>query len=90
MIKGTTKDGFNFSINPDNVKDMRVIELAAKSRHDGLYVPELAERILGESQKERLYKHLQDKKGRVSPDKFGSALDEIMAAVDAAEETKNS
>ena len=90
MIKGTTKSGFSYSVDPDNVKDMRVIELAAKTKYDGLYVPELASRILGEKQKERLYKHLEDKKGRVSPDKFGDALDEIMTAVNNADETKNS
>ena len=89
MIKGTTKDGFNYSVDPDDVKDMRVIELMAKTKHDGTYFPELASRILGDKQKERLYKHLEDKKGRVSPDRFGDALDEIMTAINNAEETKN-
>ena len=90
MVKGTTTTGFNFSIDPDNVKDMRVIELAVKSKRDGTYIVELAERILGEKQKEKLYDHLADKKGRVAPDKFSDALGEIMDAVDKAEETKNS
>lgn len=90
MVKGTTTTGFNFSVDPDNVKDMRVIELLAKTKYDGLYFPELADRILGAKQKEKLYDHLADKKGRVSPAKFGDALEEIMTAVNEAEETKNS
>lgn len=89
MVKGTTTNGFNFSIDPDNVKDMRVIELAAKVKYDGTYLPELASRILGEKQKEKLYDFLADKKGRVSPEKFGDALEEIMTAINQAEETKN-
>ena len=89
MVKGTTTSGFKFSIDPDNVKDMRVVELAAKVRYDGTYLPELASRILGDSQKEKLYKFLEDSKGRVSPEKFGDALDEIMIAVNNADETKN-
>lgn len=89
MVKGTTESGFKFTVDPDNVKDMRVIELAAKAKHDGLYLPELAGRILGDSQKEKLYEHLADNKGRVSPDKFGNALEEIMSAIDSADETKN-
>lgn len=89
MVKGTTTNGFNFSIDPDNVKDMRVIELAAKVKYDGTYLPELAGRILGEKQKEKLYDFLADKKGRVSPEKFGDALEEIMTAINQAEETKN-
>lgn len=90
MVKGTTKDGFNFSVDPDNVKDMRVVELMAKTKYDGLYFPELANRVLGEKQKEKLYDHLADKKGRVSLDKFSNALEEIMIIVNEAEETKNS
>ena len=89
MVKGTTTNGFNFNIDPDNVKDMRVIELAAKVKYDGTYLPELASRILGEKQKEKLYDFLADKKGRVSPEKFGDALEEIMTAINQAEETKN-
>ncbi len=90
MVKGTTKDGFKFSVDPDNVRDMRVVELAAKAQHDGLYVPELADRVLGHNQKEKLYDFLADSKGRVNPDKFGEALEEIMTAVNQNEETKNS
>lgn len=89
MVKGTTSTGFKFSIDPDNIKDMRVIELVAKSKYDGSYFPELANRILGEKQKEKLYDHLADDKGRVLPDKFGDALSEIMYAVNKADETKN-
>ena len=89
MVKGTTTNGFNFSIDPDNVKDMRVIELAAKVKYDGTYLPELASRILGEKQKEKLYDFLADKKGRVSPEKFGDALEEIMTAINQAADTKN-
>ena len=90
MVKGTTTTGFNFSVDPDDVKDMRVVELIAKVKYDGSYVVELANRILGEKQKNALYKHIEDKKGRVSSDKFGNELEEIMTAVEKSEETKNS
>ena len=89
MVKGTTRGGFKFSIDPKNVKDMRVVELAAKATREPLYMPELASRILGESQKEALYKHLEDSKGRVDPERFGEELEDIMGAIDKDEETKN-
>ena len=90
MVKGTTKGGFKFSIDPNDVKDMRVVELAAKAKYDGLYLPELASRVLGEKQKEKLYDFLQESKGRVDPDKFGESLEEIMDAINQDDETKNS
>ena len=88
-VKGTTSTGFNFSIDPEDVKDMRVVELMAKVKHDGSYIVEMANRILGEKQKDALYKYLEDKKGRVNSEKFGNALEEIMEAVNKAEQTKN-
>ena len=40
-VKGTTSTGFNFSIDPEDVKDMRVVELMAKVKHDGSYIVEI-------------------------------------------------
>lgn len=89
MVKGTTKSGFKYSVDPENVKDMRFIELTIKVKRDGLYLPELIERALGEKQKEALYKHLEDSKGRVNVERVGEEFQQIMAAMNENDETKN-
>lgn len=51
MVKGTTSTGFKFSIDPDAVKDMEFIELAADAEENGLLLPKMIECVLGKEQK---------------------------------------
>ena len=65
MIKGTTQTGFKFSIDPDAVKDMEFIELAADAEENGLLLPKMIEHILGKEQKKKIYDHVRNSKGLV-------------------------
>ena len=64
MVKGTTKTGFKFSIDPDAIKDMEFIELMAAADENPLKYPAMIERMLGKEQKDKLYEHCRNEKGR--------------------------
>jgi len=90
MVKGKTETGFSFSIDPDVVRDMEFIELAAASKDDGLMLPALITRVLGEKQKKALYDHVRNKKGLVMVEDISTELEQILLAVNGDAETKNS
>ncbi len=77
MTKGILENGFEFEIDEEALNDMRYIERIRKAGDDPVSSLELAEATLGVEQKERLYKHLEDDKGRVPPEAFYNALSEI-------------
>ena len=90
MVKGTTSTGFKFSIDPDAVKDMEFIELAADAEEKGLLLPKMIECVLGKEQKKKLYNHVRNSKGRVMIEDVSEEIKEIFSAVNSAKETKNS
>ena len=90
MIKGTTKTGFKFSVDPDAIRDMEFIELAAAVEENGLLLPKMIECVLGEKQKKKLYEHVRNSKGRVMLDDINDEVKEIFDALNTADETKNS
>lgn len=90
MIKGKTDTGFSYSIDPDVVRDMEFIELAAASKDDGLMLPQLITRVLGEKQKKALYDHVRNEKGFVPVEAISSELEQILLSVNEDAETKNS
>ena len=90
MVKGTTQTGFKFSIDPDAIKDMEFIELAAEAEENGLVVPKMLERVLGEKQKKKLYDHVRNSKGRVMIDDINNEVEDIFNALNQDNETKNS
>lgn len=87
-VKGTTSSGFNFSLDTDDMNDMRVIEaLAEIEKGNVLYVVDLIKLMLGTKQKEALYKHIANKDGKVSPELCMVEIKEIFEK--AGEEVKN-
>lgn len=90
MVKGTTTSGFKFSIDPDAIKDMEFIELAAEAEENGLMLPKMLERVLGKKQKDKLYDHVRNSKGRVMIDDINNEVEEIFNALNQDNETKNS
>lgn len=77
MTKGKLDNGFEFEIDEEALDDMYYIELIREAGNDPVKSLELAEATLGVEQKERLYKHLENEKGRVPSAVFYNALDEI-------------
>lgn len=90
MVKGSTSTGFKFSIDPDAIKDMEFIELAAEAEENGLLLPKMIEHVLGKEQKEKLYDHVRNNKGRVMIEDVSEEIKEIFNALNSAKETKNS
>lgn len=90
MVKGTTRTGFKFSIDPLAIKDMEFIELAAEAEENGLVLPKMLERVLGKKQKDKLYDHVRDSKGRVLIDVINEEVEDIFNALNQDNETKNS
>lgn len=78
-MKGKLKNGFAYEIADDWADDMELIELYAKVQKDGMYFPELLDKILGEDQKAALYDSLRDKKGKVHVQDVADAIAEIFS-----------
>ena len=79
MIKGKTKSGFEFCINPDDLDDMRFIDaLASLDKNNFIAMSEVADFMFDKEQKKAIYAHLAnlDEKGKNSLDKpFPRAYD---------------
>ena len=86
MIKGKTSTGFEFEFDPDVIRDMEFIELAAEASENGTKYPALIEDALGKDQKKRLYDHVRNERGRVMLDDVRREFDEIFEIA----ESKNS
>lgn len=93
LKKGTLKNGFKFTIDDARLDDMELLEdLVAVDNGNVLVLPAVINKMLGETQKKRLYDKLRDKKtGVVSSTAVGEALAEMFTALEDPEETaKNS
>lgn len=89
MVKGTTKSGFAFSVDPEVVRDMEFVELAAAAREDGLLLPAIITMVLGDKQKKKLYEHIKKDHKRVLLEVVNDEFSEILEAINTNSETKN-
>lgn len=89
MISGTTSTGFAFKVDPEAVRDMEFIELAAQAEDNGLILPNMIEVLLGKKQKKALYDHVRKSNGRVLIDDVTAEIKEIFDALNTNAETKN-
>lgn len=87
MIEGKTRTGFVFKFDEANANDMRFVETLAKLEDNFLVFPKVITMLLGEEQKEALYKHIEDENGRVPVESMQAEFEDMMSA---NEETKNS
>lgn len=88
MLTGKTESGFEFEIDETKADDIRFLRVLRKADENPLYIDEVAVKLLGEDQAERLYSHLEEKAGNVPLKKVAEEIVEIMNT--AGEETKNS
>ena len=65
MLKGTTKSGFNFELNEDDLDDYELFELIVGVGENQFLLPKLVTKLLGEEQKKRLFDHVRTPDGRV-------------------------
>ncbi len=89
MVEGTTKTGFKFSVDPEIMKDMEVIELLSDMMQDGTKTPKFLTLLLGAEQRKALYDHVRNGKGRVMYDKVEAEVSDIFDAIREAPATKN-
>jgi hypothetical protein len=76
-IKGQTKRGFKFSINPKDLDDIEFMELLGEADKDPTLLPKVIIRLFGENGKKRMYNTYRDEKGRVPLTEISKALIEI-------------
>lgn len=90
MVKGETKSGFKFEIDPDEVNDIEFLERLGDAGEDVSKMPRIMKEILGEDQRKRMYDHIRNEKGKVPIDTAMDIFTEILTIANEARETKNS
>lgn len=83
-----TDSGFKCKINEEVLDDMRFLELIATLDENPLNLPVFLDKFLGEKQKEKLYKHIETKDGRVPITALQDILAEIMTKAGEGETQK--
>lgn len=88
MITVELKNGFKAKIDPSKLDDMYFIEAMAEMETNIVKLSDVCSMLLGEEQKMKMYKSLEEKDGRVPLDSINDAITEIMTK--AGDEIKNS
>ena len=88
MIKGTTKSGFDYTVQEEALDDYELLEeLREIYKGNTSLVVDAIEKIIGPEQKEQLKEHVRDEAGRVSIKRM---FDEIGEILRGNQEGKNS
>lgn len=86
--KGTLENGFVYEVDENVLDDMRLVDAIAEAEGENpLKVSKVVTMVLGDEQKERLYKSLENETGRVPVKVAMDALMEIFNRL--GEEGKN-
>ena len=81
MVKGTTKSGFAFELEPDILDDMELLDQVVECDANPAALSRVIRMVLGEEQRKALYDHLRDERGQVSVKAVGEALSDIFSAI---------
>lgn len=79
----TTQSGFKISMNPDVADNMELLDALAQANEDGISIVKVANMLLGENEKRRLYDHLRTNDGRVPMKPFMAEIEEILNSIGA-------
>lgn len=81
MIKGTTKTGFQFSVDENSMNDMELVDvLADPSLDDAFRMSHVVRKLLPGDQRKALYDHVRVG-GRVPVDAVVAEVEDIFAAM---------
>ncbi len=84
MIKEiTTKSGFKTSLDPKVLDNMELVDALSQANDDGISIVKVANMLLGEDEKRRLYDHLRTDDGRVPMGPFMAEIEEILNSIGA-------
>ena len=90
MVKGETKSGFAYSLDPGVFTDAEFLEdFVAVRDGDELRFFQLIEKMLGKAQKKALYDHVRTEDGRVPIPALTADFTEMIEALAANAQTKN-
>lgn len=81
-----TKSGFKCTADSEYIDDIRFLELLGKLDEAPWLYSDAVAMIIGEAGKEKLYKHVAEKDGRIPVSKIDIELTEIMEGL-AGEDT---
>ena len=86
-MKGTTKTGFEFDVDPQKLDDWEILDQLSEME-DGnmLYAPKFVKKVLGKEAGKALVNHCRAEDGTVPTSKV---LDEIFDIFDQIKEGKN-
>ena len=88
MINGTTKTGFAFSVDPNVMNDMELVDILADDAMDDAFrMSYVVRKLLPDDQRKALYDHVRVD-GRVPVDAVVAEVEDIFAAM--GENGKNS
>lgn len=81
MIAGKTNSGFEFEIDEDSLDDYELLEMAGEvDKGDVSLIPDVAKRILGDTQVKKLKDHIRDENGKVSAIKMTKEIEQILSS----------
>lgn len=89
MVKGVTESGYKFAVDPEVLKDMEFIELAAAAQENGLMLPKMIAFVLGEEGKQALYDHVRNDKGRVLLEDINTEFAAVLGEISKDSKAKN-
>ena len=88
-MQGTTKSGFKFEVNEEAVKSMEFIDLVAELDVKPMLIGKVVKFMLGDEQKEKLYKHVRGDKKYTPAKDVDKEVNEIFDIINEVPETKN-
>ena len=88
-MQGTTKSGFKFEVNEEAVKSMQFIDLVAELDEKPMLIGKVVKFMLGDEQKEKLYKHVRGDKKYTPAKDVDKEVNEIFDIINEVPETKN-
>lgn len=81
MVKGTTKSGFRFEVDPNAMNDMELVDVLADDTIDEAFrMSHVLKKLLPGNQRKALYDHVR-KDGRVPVDAVVAEVEEIFSAM---------
>lgn len=91
MVKGTTKSGFEYHLDPAAFTDAEFLEdfVAIRDGNDQFAFFHFLVKLLGAEQKKALYDHVRTEDGKVPVPALTAEVAEMMTALGEAAETKN-
>ena len=76
--KVETATGYKCTIAPEVLDDMRMLEMIAEMEDNAMVLPKFLTLLLGEKQKEALYRHVETKDGRVPLEPLQNEIADII------------